>query len=130
MDRGELVPDELFESVVDPILAQAPSDKPLILDGFVRLLSDEAWLEQRLQNMGRKIDWVIFIDVDEATTAKRLMLRHRDDDAAGALEERWVEYRRETLPVIESMKSHFRFMAVDGTKSIEEVDAQIMEQGL
>ena len=75
MDRGNLVPDEIMVSMVGERLAEADCSNGFILDGFPRTLAQTKGLEDILENKGRAVDVVIFLDVDDETVLRRLTRR-------------------------------------------------------
>ena len=52
-------------------------------------------------------------------------LLHRSDDTEEAFEKRMTEYGAKTASVIEHYRQRGRFREVDGTRSIDEVDAEL-----
>lgn len=72
MDRGELVPDEVTIGIVRERLAQADCEQGFLLDGFPRTVPQAEALDDILQQLGRKLDHVIFIDVPKEELIARL----------------------------------------------------------
>lgn len=128
MASGELVDLETFTRVVGSALSSVPSDKPLILDGFIRLNEDVAWLEVELAKIGRQIDQVLFINVDEGVGTERNLERKRKDDTVSVLARRWADYHSETEPVIEALRLQFHLVEVDGHGTVDEVAARIADK--
>lgn len=72
MDKGALVPDDLVvEMLVDRIKSEDCSNGA-ILDGFPRNINQADVLETTLRAMGKKIDFVIGIEVDRKELVRRL----------------------------------------------------------
>lgn len=72
MDKGELVPDEVTIGIVRERLSKADCEKGFLLDGFPRTVAQAEALEQMLEGLNRKIDYVINIDVDQSILMDRL----------------------------------------------------------
>lgn len=72
MDRGELVPDEVTIGIVRERLAQPDCQKGFLLDGFPRTVPQAEALEEILQNLGKQLDHVIFLDVPKEELIERL----------------------------------------------------------
>ncbi|MEK6758260.1 MAG: adenylate kinase [Deltaproteobacteria bacterium] len=72
MDKGALVPDDL---VVEMLVDRIKSDDCVngsILDGFPRNINQADVLDATLKAMGKKIDFVIGIEVDRKELVRRL----------------------------------------------------------
>lgn len=72
IDRGALVPDDVTNGIVKERLAEADTDKGFLLDGFPRTLEQAQALDEMLQDLGKKIDAVIDIHVEEQVLIDRL----------------------------------------------------------
>lgn len=72
MDAGELVPDEVTIGIVRDRLSQSDCQKGFLLDGFPRTVAQAEALEDILASMGKKIDYVINVDVPEEILMERL----------------------------------------------------------
>lgn len=72
MDAGELVPDEVTIGIVRERLSMDDCQKGFLLDGFPRTVAQAEALEELLDSMGRKLDYVLNIDVPEQLLLDRL----------------------------------------------------------
>jgi len=72
MDKGELVPDEVTIGIVRERLSKSDCEKGFLLDGFPRTVVQAEALETILEELGRKIDYVINIAVDKDILMARL----------------------------------------------------------
>lgn len=72
MDKGELVPDEVTIGIVRERLSKADCEKGFLLDGFPRTVPQAEALENILSELGRTIDYVINIQVDQNILMERL----------------------------------------------------------
>ncbi|MBT2644530.1 adenylate kinase [Bacillus sp. ISL-41] len=72
MDKGELVPDEVTIGIVRERLSKADCENGFLLDGFPRTVAQAEALDTMLADLGKKIDYVINIDVDQSILMERL----------------------------------------------------------
>jgi adenylate kinase len=72
MDKGELVPDEVTIGIVRERLSKEDCQKGFLLDGFPRTVPQADALETLLEELNRKIDFVININVDKSILMERL----------------------------------------------------------
>jgi adenylate kinase len=151
---GELVGDELVESVVRARLAEHDWNYGFLVDGFPRSARQaEFFLESY------DIDGVIYLDLPDEEVARRVLARRlcslcgldynliahrpeaadtcdvcsgrlvaREDDNPAALAVRLREYHGKTRPVIEIFQRKEYVATIDATRSIPEVQAAIRER--
>lgn len=124
MTHGELVREGEVDQILAASLAVADPDQTWLLDGFVRLEHDKIWLTKTLAGLGRSIDLVVIVAVDEPTCRERVMSRGRADDTVDAWRERWAEYQLVTAPAIASL-TDLPQVTVDGRLATEEIVAQL-----
>lgn len=72
MDEGALVPDEVTIGIVRERLTKTDCNNGFLLDGFPRTLAQAEALDSLLASMGREIDYVLHIDVDQNVLVERL----------------------------------------------------------
>ncbi|MGO1314647.1 MAG: adenylate kinase [Staphylococcus equorum] len=72
MDRGELVPDEVTVGIVKDRISEDDAKKGFLLDGFPRTIEQAEALNEIMQELDRKIDAVINIEVAEEELMNRL----------------------------------------------------------
>lgn len=72
MDRGELVPDEIIIGVVEGCLREKDCERGFILDGFPRTVAQAESLEKSLKGMGRSLNVVLNIEVEDEEIIRRL----------------------------------------------------------
>ena len=72
MDQGKLVPDHVVIGIVRDRLGKDDCKNGFLLDGFPRTVAQAVALDETLQEMGRKIDHVINIEVDREILLGRL----------------------------------------------------------
>ncbi|WP_088006770.1 adenylate kinase [Indiicoccus explosivorum] len=72
MDKGELVPDEVTIGIVRERLSKPDCEKGFLLDGFPRTVPQAEALEALLAEMGRRVEHVVNIQVDQDELVTRL----------------------------------------------------------
>lgn len=72
MNKGELVPDEVTNGIVKERLAEADTKDGFLLDGYPRTLNQANVLEGILKDLNKKLDAVIYIDVNKDILMERL----------------------------------------------------------
>ena len=71
-DKGNLVPDDVILRMVAERLRQPDGAKGFILDGFPRTIAQADGLAKMLDELGQKLDAVIYLDVSEPELVRRL----------------------------------------------------------
>jgi len=72
MDRGELVTDEIVIGLIEEQLTTADAAGGFIFDGFPRTLAQADALGALLDKVGKKLDTVIEMRVDDSALVKRI----------------------------------------------------------
>ena len=72
MEKGQLVPDEIILSMVKERLSQDDAQKGFILDGFPRTVAQAEALDKLLEEMGKKIEYVLALIVPDEELVTRL----------------------------------------------------------
>ncbi len=72
MDSGNLVPDEIIVGIIGERTAEADCVKGFILDGFPRTLAQAEALTGMFVDSGRKLDCVLFLEIDTDKVVERL----------------------------------------------------------
>lgn len=75
MERGDLVPDELMDRIVENRLKENDCRNGFILDGYPRTVKQAESLEKILENLNEKLDIVILVDVSEDDVVRRITNR-------------------------------------------------------
>ncbi len=150
MSKGDLVPDELIVRILKERLGRGDCVTGFILDGFPRNISQARELEKIVE-----IDKVVEIAISDEESVRRIggrrncgkcgaifnintspiptvegvcdkcggELFQRKDDNEEALRERLKIYHEDTEGVLKM----YKFMRIDGEKSIEIVEEDIVE---
>ena len=132
MAAGDLVPDELIDRIVQGRLSHTSSGSSVLLDGFPRTVEQAKALDAMLAELGRRIDFVVALDVPEPALVERLLHRAavegRADDTRDAIMERMHEYRTRTAAVLDHYrKNGVHVEEVDGRGGVDEVFQRVRE---
>lgn len=135
MDAGELVSDEIVNTIVAERIDQADCARGFILDGYPRTLVQADSVEKMLADRGVGLDAVIELVVDDKALVGRIVKRAEETAAAGlpvrkddnpeVFEERLREYYKKTAPLIGYYYAKGLLKGVDGMASIDDVTGQI-----
>jgi len=122
INSGILVPDEKTIEIVNGYLSRPEYKRGYILDGFPRTL-------KQVEKFKNNVDKVINLRIPDKEALWRLTNRtqQRDDETLPAIKKRIEMFHTYTDPVIDYYDKEKRLIDIDGTKSIEEVNKQILE---
>jgi adenylate kinase len=129
LERGDLVPDDLMIELIRERLADEES---FVLDGFPRTVPQAEALEVMLDEIGKPLDAVLLLDVDDEVALGRLLGRRaeegRSDDAPDVIRKRLRLYHSVTKPVVERYREAGTLLEVDGDQRPDDVARAIEEQ--
>ena len=133
MAKGQLVTDEIVIGLIREKLGQGGSG--FIFDGFPRTLAQADALGDLLAEMGKSLDAVIELRVNDEVLVDRIVGRAeqaraagqpvRADDNAESLKMRLMAYYKQTSPLIGYYHAKGLLKAVDGLNEIDTVSADI-----
>jgi adenylate kinase len=72
MSRGELVPDDYVNSMLEEWLWKSSPQQGIVFDGYPRTTYQAEFLERSFQDMGRTFDALISLEASEDVISKRL----------------------------------------------------------
>ena len=72
MDAGDLVPDQVTNGIVEERLDEDDAQVGFLLDGYPRTINQAQALEDMLEDKGRSLDTVLYIQVDKEILLERL----------------------------------------------------------
>jgi len=131
MDRGDLVSDDVIESVITARIQKPDCADGFILDGAVRTLVQAEMIDRVLASFGRSLDLVIELVVNEDELVDRLNARIketkanggtvREDDNEETFRHRQKIYRDLTAPLVPYYEEQGKLRKIDGMGSIEVV---------
>lgn len=156
LEEGKLVSDDIMIEIIRETLKKVDK-RGFILDGFPRTVAQAIALNNLLNELGEKINFVIYIDLNEHQIIERLENRYscsvcgkivnkqidniqdlkcptcsgdlikRDDDKLETILKRMNIYRESTEPVKEYYKKQNILFVVDGSGTVTEVADKILK---
>lgn len=152
MERGELLPHELIDPIVEERLAQPDCDKGFVIDGYPRQIEEAEFLDTIAD-----LDAVIVLEIPDAESVRRLTARRvcegcavplyglpvdigqkcgacggklvqRDDDKPEAVKRRLKLYHEETEPLLEYYKPRGIVHQIDGQGAVQAVFKRILAE--
>jgi adenylate kinase len=151
MDAGDLVPDDVIVGVVAERLEEDDTRDGFVLDGFPRTIPQAEALDRRLEQMGRRLNAALLIEVPDDVLIQRISgrrvcpdghvyhvdfdppredgkcdqdgkeLEQRSDDAPDKVRRRLEVYHDQTSPLVDYYDERGLLRRFDGTRSPEEV---------
>ncbi len=126
IDEGKLVPDQVTIDMLESEVINYSKTNGFIFDGFPRTISQAKVLDKFLDSIKMNIKATISLDVEEFILEKRLINRGKtsdrsDDQNINKIRNRFKEYNKKTLPLINYYKSLNKFYSISGTGTIDEI---------
>lgn len=129
VERGDLVPDALMIDLIRERLDEEDTREGFILDGFPRTMAQAEALDSMLAEIGRDLDVVFELQIDDDVAvdrlAKRALAEGRNDDTPEAIARRLSEYHEKTEPLVGYYRLRGNLVGVHGENPIDEVFREI-----
>lgn len=121
MDQGELVPDEVMETLVTERLQQIDGQRGFILDGYPRTRHQARTLQDTLNQLGRSPNVIIYLKVSDEEIIRR------SEENAERTQARLKVFHRQAAPIIDYYRTSGKLVVIDGEGTIEQVHQALME---
>jgi adenylate kinase len=129
MSRGDLVSDAIVIALIEARLKEAEDAGGAIFDGFPRTVAQAVALDAMLAKLGKKIDRVVRLKVDDEALLERISKRYADqgrpDDNPESFKVRLDAYNRNTAPLLPYYADKGLLTEIDGMGAIADVAAAI-----
>ena len=129
MSRGDLVSDAIVIALIEVRLKEAEDAGGAIFDGFPRTVAQAEALDAMLAKLGKQIDRVVRLKVDDAALLERVAVRFADqgrpDDNPESFKVRLDAYNRNTAPLLPYYADKGLLSEIDGMGAIADVAAAI-----
>ena len=91
MEAGELVSDAIVTQLIDENLAALAPEQGVIFDGYPRTLAQAEALDALLDRRGRRLDYVVELEVDEDALVDRITGRFSCAVCNAPYHDRWKQ---------------------------------------
>ena len=129
MSQGGLIADDIVIALIEARLKEAEDAGGAIFDGFPRTLAQAEALDVMLAKLGKKIDSVVRLRVDDTQLLERVAKRYaeqgRPDDNPESFKVRLEAYNRNTAPLLPYYADKGLLTEIDGMGAIETVAGEI-----
>jgi adenylate kinase len=130
LNKGSLVPFDTVLEVLEPAIKN--TDHGFIIDGTPRDIRQAEHLNWFLNQIGQKIDHVIYLSLPREDSLNRLLKRakieNRSDDTPESINRRLDIYEKETTPVIEYYRQKNILIEIDGRPDIATIHQNILKK--
>lgn len=153
MDKGNLVPDEITNDLVKLRIQESDCKNGFILDGYPRTINQAETLEKNLESLGKKIDLVVSLELDDSLIVERITgrrtskktgkiyhikynppidekeedLEQRADDTEEVVVNRLKVYHSQTSPLIEFYNLKNLTKTVNAEGNVEDILNSILK---
>lgn len=155
INKGELVSDEVVNSLIEKVISDSNNYNKLIFDGYPRTISQIYSLEELLKKFNQKISIVLSLNIDKDNIIKRIngriictkcsrifniyfnppkprnhdcgekYLTRRIDDNSKTILDRYETYISKTKPILDYYKIKGSLFEIDGNRKIDEIYSEI-----
>jgi len=131
-ENGNLVPDEIMQSLISQIIDENLNEKGIILDGYPRTVSQVDTILNLLSEKKLEINHVINIAVPHEELLTRAISRAKESDRKDDQDpethlKRIQIFEEQTRPAISYMQQKFKVTDIDGLGTIEDITRTIQE---
>jgi adenylate kinase len=127
---GGLVPDEIIVQIIEKTITDNPQAAGFLFDGFPRTFIQAYILDGLMMKLNTSLNCLINLQIPEEVSVSRLLERGKTsgrlDDNETVIRNRLREYHDKTLPVLQFYRDKGQQHDIDGTRSIDEVRADIV----
>jgi adenylate kinase len=129
IDQGKLLNDATIFTILENEIGPLPPHEGIIFDGMPRRATQAEYLMRFLAADDKHRIATILLaiphDVSVDRLVKRAVIEGRKDDTRERIEFRLDQYEKETVPVIDYLKTTTRLFEIDGTPSPADVTREI-----
>jgi adenylate kinase len=128
MLAGELLDDNEIIEIVDKVIKSLPSNEEVILDGFPRTIPQAEWLINQAKSGNFEVNMALHLTASREAVKARLLKRARIDDKETAIEARFDEYERSTMPIIKWLEDNcVNVKNINAERSVDEVNDELVD---
>lgn len=127
VNSGKPAPTKYVQDLIINKVKSIDSETGIILDGSPRLPQEADRYEREFPDLGRQLNLVIALNVDEPELENRIKDRGRADDHPEAIKSRMDWFERDILPIIKRYERVGIVRYVDGNGTPDEVTDRIKQ---
>ena len=133
IEKGNLVPDEVVEGMIENEFRSITGVDGFLLDGFPRTLPQAEALDRLLAKTSEEVTAPVSIMIPDSLIMERIRGRAlkegRADDASDEIiQTRITTYHNQTEPLINYYRKAEKYHEIDGVGTIEEVRTRIFTE--
>lgn len=134
LSTGHYVPDSEIFVLWKQRLKEPDTENGWVIDGFPRNMTQALFLDDKLDKYGTCVTAVFYLHVSEKESVRRLVKRGRRNpdgklhDTPEKIQERLRLYKLEEKDVLDFYKKKGVLRTVNGERSIEEIQQDILGQ--
>lgn len=130
IEKGNLVPDEVVEGMIENEFNSVKGVEGFLLDGFPRTLPQAEALDQILAKTSEEVTATVSIMIPDEMIMERIKGRalkegRADDASEDIINNRIATYHNQTEPLIEYYTKAKKYCEIDGTGTIDQVRERI-----
>lgn len=132
IEKGNLVPDEVVEAMIENEFKNIRGVDGFLLDGFPRTLPQAAALDAILKKTAETVTGTVSIMIPDEMIMERIKGRalkegRADDASEDIINNRIATYHNQTEPLIEFYKKAGKYHEIDGIGTIDQVRDRIFD---
>ena len=132
IEKGNLVPDEVVEAMIENEFKSIRGVDGFLLDGFPRTLPQAAALDAILEKTAETVTGTVSIMIPDEMIMERIKGRalkegRADDASEDIINNRIATYHNQTEPLIEFYKKAGKYHELDGIGTIDQVRDRIFD---
>ncbi|MEG3862310.1 adenylate kinase family protein [Microcoleus sp. herbarium12] len=124
---GELVPDDILIKFIGRRLLLWDVFNGWVLEGYPRTAFQAEELDFLLDDLAQELDWAIWLKVPNQVLLSRSIERDRADDEPEILQRRLDLFEERTIPILEYYEHRNKLLTINGDRSPEEVQQDILK---
>lgn len=130
IEKGNLVPDEVVEGMIENEFKTVTGVDGFLLDGFPRTLPQAEALDNILSKVSNEVTATISIMIPDSLIMERIKGRalkegRADDASEDIINNRIETYHNQTEPLINYYQKAGKYNEIDGVGTVEEVQDRI-----
>lgn len=125
--EGKIVDDTITLGILDDYLKLIGADQnEFVIDGWPRAIAQARWMAKSASSGGVMITGVVHLKAHKEVAKERLIHRGRIDDTEEAIIQRFNDYKKTILPILDYLAKHnIPIFEIDADGTIEEVEVRV-----